>query len=112
MHQSRGMSGRSYLLPTKSLRANWVEKQTGIHYDLEGDRSLSPQQITANISELYCVAEKFPEKFFIVPYIRTRRNLNGYSYDELLHMFVEAGNIPINIVFHESWRTALAKVEG
>ncbi len=101
---SRGLTGRAYLLPTKSLRAGWVEKQTGVKYHSSGNRSLSPEQITENIAEMYCVIEKMSDKLFIIPYINNGRNLNGYTFQELVQMFLAAGEIPVNVVFHESWK--------
>ncbi|MDK9790708.1 hypothetical protein [Vibrio sp. D431a] len=102
--QGRGLSGKSYLLPTKNLSKNFYEKQTGITYSRTGFRSISSTQIRTNIVELYEVALSMPEKWFIVPYRRFDRNLNGYSADFMFELFTKDIQVPRNVVFHESWK--------
>ena len=55
---ARGLSpnNKTYALITKSLEAGYTEPETGITYHKEGFQSVSPEQIRANIDELYEIA--------------------------------------------------------
>lgn len=116
----RGFNGsNAYALVTKSLNAGFLEKSTGILYDKEGYCSVSPEQIRANIDELYEIA-KSPEhkdKKFLVSYQyeswpngTPKKSLNGYTSQEMLEMFVKDKDVPPNIVFHESYKPHLEKL--
>ena len=98
----RGMTGRCWALPTKNLTAGYYEKSTGIVYEKKGYKSISREQIIENIRELYEYASKNKEKTFYVAYTYNGFNLNGYTGDEMLDMFIE-NEIPENIKFHESF---------
>ena len=110
----RGFNGsNAYALVTKSLNAGFLEKATGIVYEKAGYCSVSPEQIKANIDEMYEVAKKFPEKSFLVSYQyetypngTQKKSLNGYTSQEMLEMFVRA-DIPENIVFHDSYQSRI-----
>lgn len=102
--QSRGMSGRCYLLVTKNLKAGFTEPSTGITYPNAGGRSLTPQQIKSNIKDLYKCALENPHRYFVVPYTLNGINLNGFTGDEVWALFTEGVDVPPNIVFHESYK--------
>ncbi len=105
--QARGLSGRAYFLPTKNLNKGYCEVSTGITYNKVGNRSLSVQQIRSNILDLYSCARENPDKLFVVPYTVGAKNLNGYSSEDMWLMFVEGVDVPINIVFHQSFKGRL-----
>ncbi len=118
---ARGLSpnNKTYALITKSLEAGYTEPETGITYHKEGFQSVSPEQIRANIDELYETAKK-PEhldKKFLVTYQyeawpngTPKKSLNGYTSQEMLEMFVKDKDVPPNIVFHESYKPHLEKL--
>ena len=107
----RGLMGQSYGLVTKNLKAGFTEKNTGITYQNEGFRSVSPEQIRDNIKELYECARKHPEKDFLVVYKydtwpngTPKKSLNGYTSKETIDMFIDGQDVPDNIVFHKSFK--------
>lgn len=107
----RGLSGQTYALVTKNLTANFTEKATGITYATEGFNSLSPEQITKNIQELYETAKSMTDKLFIVVYQnetwpngRPKKSLNGYTGEEMWNMFMHTTDIPANVIFHSSFK--------
>jgi ribA/ribD-fused uncharacterized protein len=108
----RGIVGNTFGLITKNLKAGYVEKATGIKYDLEGERSVSPEMISANIDELYQCALDNPDKKFFVAYMNNSRNLNGYSPKEMWDMFTDNKYVPENIRFHESFRVFLKQTNN
>ena len=89
--QGEGLQGQSYALPTKDLR---VKENRGL-------RSISPEQIISNIKKLYNLANRSPKEFLVSDY--SGINLNGYTGQEMADMFIAAGPIPNNIVFHENF---------
>jgi len=89
--QGEGLQGQSYALPTKDLR---VKENNSL-------RSISPEQITSNIKKLYDLANRSNKEFLVSDYSGT--NLNGYTGQEMADMFISAGPIPNNIVFHENF---------
>ena len=97
--QGEGLQGNSYALPTKDLR---VTANKGL-------RSISREQIIENIKKLYDVARSTPEKTFKVAYTNkaTEVTLNGYSGQEMVEMFISAGEIPSNVQFSENWKPML-----
>ena len=97
--QGEGLQGNSYALPTKDLR---VTANNGL-------RSISREQIIENIKKLYDVARSMPEKTFKVAYTNgaTEVTLNGYSGQEMVEMFLSAGEIPSNVQFSENWKPML-----
>lgn len=108
----RGIVGNTFGLITKNLKAGYVEKETGIKYDLEGERSISPEMIRANIDELYQCALDNPDKKFFVAYMNNSRNLNGYSPKEMWDMFTDKKYVPENIRFHESFKVFLSQTNN
>lgn len=111
---ARGLSpnNKTYALITKNLTIGTIEN--GITYDKEGFQSVSPQQIRDNIDELYSVAKNNPDKRFLITYQyetwpngTPKKSLNGYTSQEMLEMFAKDKEIPINIVFHESYKKPL-----
>ncbi|MDY4309930.1 hypothetical protein SOX05_08625 [Pseudomonas putida] len=107
----RGLQGQSYALITKNLKAGYHEKETGITYATEGYKSLSPEQISENIRELYQCAKQHPDKFFIMAYKNetwpngsSKKSLNGYTSEEMFTLFMNDGDIPANIILHNSFK--------
>lgn len=101
----RGIVGNTYGLITKNLIAGFVEKETGIVYERQGPRSVSPAQISTNIDELYACARNNPHLKFFIAYKHEDRNLNGYTSTELWGLFTLNKEVPENIRFHESFKT-------
>ena len=108
--KARGLSGRCYLLVTKNLKKGFYEEETGITYHRYGRFSLTKDQIRANIADMYKVARENPDKWFIIPYIRDKSNLNGYTSLELINLFIRDIDVPRNIVFHNSWKDLVLSV--
>ena len=107
----RGINGQTYGLITKNLTANYIEEATGIKYKREGLRSLTPEQINKNVTELYEFALNNPNKVFIVSYKNekwkegdSKKLLNGYTGEEMFSFFFNKNNIPANIVMHDSFK--------
>ena len=116
MLNGRGIQGSTYALVTKNLSAGFIEKSTGIKYDIDGFCSVSKEQIKININELYEFAKNNSEKNFLItfqyeiwPNGSPKKSLNGYTSEEMFKMFVQP-NIPSNIVFHDSYKERLEKV--
>ena len=103
----RGIVGNTFGLITKNLKAGFVEEATGIKYEIEGERSVSPEMIGANIDELYQCALDNPEKKFFIAYKNDGKNLNGYTNEDMWDLFNDGKDIPSNIRFHDSFRTLL-----
>lgn len=82
----QGLCGRSYAIITKDLRQN-------IH------PSICPDDIIAQIKELYKLAFSLPDYNFYIAYSGTKINLNGYTSDEMASFFSWVDEIPKNIVF-------------
>lgn len=113
----RGLCGQTYALVTKNLKgqAGYLEESTGIVYDKEDYKSVSPEMIIANIKEMYDCARQNPHLEFIITYKREqwpngseKKSLNGYTPSEMIDMFI-ANEIPDNIVFHDSYKEVLNK---
>lgn len=107
----RGLSGQTYGLITKNLKAGFYEKSTGITYEKDGYRSVTPEQIETNIKELYTVAKQHPDKLFIIAYKNEtwpngspKKSLNGYTSKDMFDLFCSAGEIPENIILHNSFK--------
>lgn len=105
----RGIVGNTYGLITKNLKPGFIEKETGIKYEKSGPRSVSPEQIRANIDELYECARNNPEKKFFIGYTYDNKNLNGYTSEEMWDMFTHNKEVPENIRFHESFKLLAKK---
>lgn len=105
----RGIVGNTYGLITKNLKAGFVEKATGIVYEKNGYRSISPQMISENIDELYLCATNNPNKKFFIAYKNDGLNLNGYTNKEVWDLFTRNKSIPSNVIFHNSFRALLSK---
>jgi hypothetical protein len=70
-------------------------------------RSKTPDDIRKNIYKLYEIANKYPDKEFLVAYTgKENYNLNGYTNWELADMF-SFFDIPKNIIFEEEFSTLL-----
>lgn len=104
--RGRGLYGNTYGLITKNLKAGFTERLVGggvKHYPKAGIRSVSLEEITQNVLELYNCATSHPELEFYVIYQDVNKSLNGYSPAELFETFV-AGAIPDNLYFHVSFK--------
>lgn len=108
----RGLQGQSYGLITKNLKANYIEKSSGIKYLTEGAKSVSSKQIQHNIDELYECAQNTPDKYFIVGYKNelwpegdSKKQSNGYTGEEMFSLFTNGKNVPNNVILHESFKT-------
>lgn len=68
--------------------------------------SLSREEIIKNIQKMYQVATDNPQQKFKVAYnnVGSKTSLNGYSGDQMIDMFKEAGPIPSNVMFSEAWQ--------
>lgn len=99
----RGLCGKSYALVTKNLRKNYHEKASNITYNKYGKKSVSKEQIVANIKELYEIARKMKDYEFLVAYTAKGLNLNGYTSAEMANMFHEAKPVPNNIIFEDQF---------
>jgi hypothetical protein len=86
-----GSEGKSYALPTVSAPGKKC--------------SLSLDDIANNIAKFYAVAMANPDLRFLVAYsaIENKPNLCGYSNEKLAALFAEAGEIPSNVVFSNSY---------
>ena len=72
-------------------------------------RSKTPDDIRKNIYKLYEIANKYPDKEFLVAYTgKENYNLNGYTNWELADMF-SFFDIPKNVIFEEEFSTLLNK---
>lgn len=115
--KGRGLSGKSYALITKNLKAGFFEKETGITYETDSYRSVSLEQITKNVQDLYVCANQNPTLNFLITYKyevwpngSLKKSLNGYDAEDMISIFSKAGQIPKNIVFHESYQKRLEEV--
>ena len=68
--------------------------------------SLSREDIIQNIKHFYQVALEHPDEVFKIAYtnIGSKVSLNGYSGDQMIDMFLSAGNIPSNVQFSTEWK--------
>jgi len=82
-----GTEGRSYALPTV------------VHAGMP--KSLSKDEIIANIIKFYAYAANHPEQEFLVAYTM-RPNLNGYTSREMVQMFA-CSTPPSNVVFEQEF---------
>lgn len=113
----RGLQGQTYALITKNLKPGFTEKSTGITYEKDGYNSVSPEQISKNIDELYECAKKNSDKLFIVVYKNEtwpnggpKKSLNGYTGEEMFGFFTNNKDIPANIVMHDSFKPLYKKL--
>ena len=109
--KGRGLSGNTYALVTKNLKAGFVEKATGIVYEKKGEGSVSLAEIEKNIAELYECANSRPELTFFVVYPyeawpngREKTSLNGYTGKQMWDLFTKNLTVPGNIRFHNSFK--------
>lgn len=105
--KGRGLHGQTYALVTKNLKQGFVETLPNgdkLSYPRWGKWSVSLPQIRENILELYACARENPDKLFFVPYQKDDNNLNGYSSTEIFNLFVDSMNVPVNMVFHNSFK--------
>ena len=67
--------------------------------------SLSKEEIVKNIQKMYQVATNNPQQKFKVAYtnVGDKTSLNGYSGNQMIDMFIEAGPIPSNVIFSKEW---------
>lgn len=113
----RGLQGQTYALITKNLEANYKEKSTGIVYEKEGYNSVSPDQISKNIEDLYECARNHPDKIFAVVYKNEtwpngapKKSLNGYTSEQMFGFFTKDKEVPANIVMHDSFKPLYKKL--
>ncbi|MBU2898354.1 hypothetical protein [Vibrio hepatarius] len=59
--------------------------------------------IKKNILELCEHCLENPHELFLIPY-NLNRNLNGYSTRAIIDLFIKNVEVPVNCVFHESWK--------
>lgn len=90
-----GLTGNAYAIPTKDLR---VKENKSL-------RSIPKEQIVQSIRGMYEVARMTPDKQFKVAYTNGlgETTLNGYTGEEMIEMFKEAGPIPSNVLFSRAW---------
>lgn len=112
----RGLQGNTYALVTKNLTAGFVEKATGIKYEKKGYGSVSKQQISDNIDDLYSCARENPSLTFYVIYQNQKwesgfgkKSLNGYTPMEIIALFTNKKEVPDNIRFHNSFKEVLER---
>lgn len=87
-----GEIGKSYAIPTVTKAG--------------AQRSIEPNQITANIKEMYEFATKRPHlKFYVAQ--DAAPGLNGYSLKEMVEIYKNAGEIPDNVYFQEEFAELL-----
>lgn len=68
--------------------------------------SLTREEIISNIRKMYQAAIANPDKKFKVAYtnVGNQTSLNGYSGNQMIDMFIEAGPIPDNVMFSRAWQ--------
>jgi len=87
------------------MQAGFVEPDRDRAYSKAGPCSISTEQITENIRELYQTARDMPSRKFLVGCTHGRTTLCGYSDAELAACFARAGSggrsagIPRNVIF-------------
>ena len=101
--KGRGLQGQTYALVTKNLKAGFTEPN-GITYPTAGKHSVSLARIVTSIIELYTLADKMPDKDFLVAYQNNSNSLNGYTPQEMFRCFKDNIPMPSNIVMHESFK--------
>jgi len=109
--KGRGLQGRSYALVTKNLKAGYLEKSTGITYKKEGFKSISKEQLIENVRELYEFAKNNTDKEFLIAYQNENLNLNGYTSEELLDIFMSMKipeNIRLSITFEDLYNKKIS----
>lgn len=96
MGQAMGLMGRTWGIVTK---------------DLEKDEhpSIPSEIIIAQILTMYEYARNHPKYDFYVFYSASGANLNGYSNEDMAHMFGVTKLIPENIVFEEGFSKMVRK---
>lgn len=108
----RGIVGKTYGIVTKNLDPEFYEASTGIRYPEAGLKSVSPEQIRANIAELYTVARRYAELNFLITFQldidafgNDHMSLNGYLSKDMAAFFLAGheGGIPANVIFHHSY---------
>lgn len=87
--QSIGLQGNSYAIITKDLTASFQP-------------SIIKSAIIWQIQMLYMFAIMNPGLDFIISW-NTNSNLNGYTPQDMIDMFIKAGYIPSNIIFEEEF---------
>lgn len=112
----RGLMGNAYALVTKNLTAGYYEKSTGITYEKSSYESVSKEQISKNIDELYTLANDRTDLVFFICYQyekwpkgNQKKSLNGYKPLEIIDLFIQGKTIPSNIRFHNSFREFINK---
>lgn len=101
--QGHGLQGQSYGLITKNLTKGYHDPIINVTYNKSGFRSLSEEQITNNIKELYELANEMKDNEFFIAYTIGGKNLNGYTDTEMAKMFHDAKPIPENIIFEDKF---------
>lgn len=97
--RSQGFQGQSYAICTKDLTKS-------VH------PSVSRKDIIIQIGTLYGMATKVTKaKEFLIAYSGIGKNLNGYTPQEMAQMFLEAGEIPDNIVFEHKFAQLMGLID-
>jgi hypothetical protein len=87
------------------MQAGFAEPDRNRTYSKAGPCSISTEQITENIRELYQTARDMPSRKFLVGCTQGHATLCGYSDAELAACFARAGSdgrstgIPRNVIF-------------
>ena len=95
----QGTNGWSYALPTVTRPG--------------AKKSLSEKQIQENIKKMYDRAYINPSWKFFVAYSEInpdKANLNGYTTREIARMFFNAGDIPKNVLFEETFAKLIGEI--
>lgn len=115
-HIGRGLQGNTYALVTKNLTAGFIEKATGIKYEKSGFGSVSKEQISQNIDDLYRCASENPSLTFYIVYKNEKwdsgsgkKSLNGYKPLEIIALLTNNKTVPENIRFHTSFKEVLER---
>jgi hypothetical protein len=91
----RGTEGASYALPT-------VKRPK---------QPLPKKQIIRNIHKFFVFAKSHPHLTFLVAYGAKKKNLNGYTAEEMAQMFFEGlvGRKPKNVKFEKEFQALIAE---
>lgn len=90
-----GSEGKSYAIPTVSYAG--------------AKRSILTANIIQSIGKMYAYALEHPELTFLVAGTTGRQPLNGYTHEDMCIMYVEAGAIPENVIFSDSYSRKIFK---
>lgn len=102
-----GLVGQSYGLVTKNLTAGYMDVY-GKVYEKAGERSISEEDMVDNIRKLYETANDMEGLDFLVAFMKSGKNLNGYSDKEMAKFFSSTGiPMPPNVIFEKEFLTLI-----